>query len=116
MEHLKELVGILVPLGFFAAVVLSIYFYLKATNHLRLTLIEKGLYNAPKPKSPKTPKSLKIGVFLIGIALGIFMGYLIGQITPINSVVSFFSMILLFGGISLIVNQFIGAKLIKSDE
>jgi hypothetical protein len=97
-------------------VVLSLYFYFKANNQIRLTLIEKGLYNAPKEKTVKTRGSLKIGIFFIGLALGIFMGYVVGNFTPINSVVSFFAMILLFGGISLIVNQFIGAKLTKMEE
>jgi hypothetical protein len=116
MESLKHVLGVLVPFGFFAAVVLSLYFYFKATSQIRLSLIEKGLYNAPKNKSSKKYASLKIGIFLIGISLGIFMGYLLGNITSINSVISFFTMILLFGGISLIVNQFIGTELIKSDE
>jgi len=115
MDGLKEVLAVLIPFGFFAAVVLSFYFYSRANKQIRLSLIEKGLYNAPKPKS-NAPRSLKVGVLLIGIALGIFMGYLLGQVTPLNSVVSFFTMILLFGGISLVVNQFIGTKLIKSDE
>jgi hypothetical protein len=116
MESLKQVLGVLIPFGFFTAVVLSLYFYFKATNQIRLSLIEKGLYNTPKVKSSKSYISLKIGIFFIGISMGIFMGYLLENMTSINAVISFFVMILLFGGISLIVNQFVGAKLIKSDE
>jgi hypothetical protein len=117
MEILDHLTEILVPIGFFAAVVLSLFFYFRTTKQVRLTLIEKGLYNVPKPGSTKQNHgALKFGIFLIGLALGLFVGYIISRFTSINGVVAFFSMILLFGGISLIVNQFLGAKLSKSDE
>ncbi len=116
MEVLQHLTEILVPVAFFSAVVLSLFFYFRTTKQIRLSLIEKGLYDVPVRKRTKGRASLKLGVFLIGIALGIFMGYILSSFTPINGVVSFFSMILLFGGISLIVNQILGAKLSKSDE
>jgi hypothetical protein len=116
MEGLSNVLSVLIPFGFLAAVVLSLFFYFRATNQIRMTLIEKGLYTATKPRTSKGNGSLKLGIFFIGLSLGIFMGYLLGKFTPINGIVSFFSMILLFGGVSLVVNQFIGAKLNKADE
>lgn len=106
---------ILVPLSFFAAVVLSLYFYLNARNKERLALIEKGLINQV-PKKRATNAGLKVGSFCIGLAAGVFMGYILSHYTSINDVVAFFAMILLFGGLSLIFNNFIPDKSEKEEE
>ncbi len=56
--------------------------------------------------------SLKIGVFLIGIALGIIVGNIFANYTFIfpEDEVAYFSSIFLFGGISLLITQLIGDK------
>jgi Sec-independent protein secretion pathway component TatC len=115
MNPFSELTNTLVPIALFSAMVLSLYFFLKARNQERLAIIEKGLYNSVKP-ARKPFSSLKIGIFLIGDALGIFVGYILFKYTTINGVVSFFSMILLFGGIALIVNHLIERKNKKLNE
>lgn len=100
---------LLVPLGFFAAIVLSLYFYYKARNKERMALIENGLWDK-KPGKKTNYSGFKAGMFFIGLAVGIFIGYLLGEFTGINEVVAFFSMILLFGGASLILTNFITIK------
>ena len=104
-----DLTGILIPLGSFAAVSLSLYYYLKARNKERMALIEQGLYNKqPEKKSGYT--GIKAGSFLVAVSIGIFLGYVLGTYTGIDEVVSYFSMILLFGGASLILTNIIVSK------
>ena len=104
-----DVTELLVPLGFLAAVVLSLYYYFKARNKERMALIENGLWDK-KPGKRNNHMGFKLGTFFIGLSLGIFLGYLMGALTGINEVVAYFSMILLFGGISLIFSNFVIAK------
>ncbi|MBA7516684.1 hypothetical protein ES705_08732 [subsurface metagenome] len=109
MEILNGLVSVLVPLAFFAAIVLSLFFYYRSRHQERMAMIEKGI-ELKNAKSGRPLQALKIGVLSIGIAFGIFFGYLMTEYTIINEVASYFTMILLFGGISLVLNHFISLK------
>lgn len=77
-----------------------------------MAMIEKGIFERKQPKRSKN-MGLKAGTLFIGLGIGIFFGYLLGEFTVINEVVSFFSMILLFGGAALIFNNFMLAKKTK---
>jgi hypothetical protein len=96
-------VEILVPMGFFASVVLILYVYFTSRNKERLALIEKGADASLFKTSSKPFPTLKIGMFLIGIGIGILMGNIVATLTRLETQVAYFSMILLFGGASLII-------------
>ena len=108
---MDSLVEALIPLAFMAAVVLSLFFYFKTRNQERMAMIEKGF--ELQEKRTKTYLTLKTGIFFIGIALGLFFGYLLKNNTEVDEVISYFVMVLLFGGISLVANHFITLKLDK---
>jgi hypothetical protein len=95
-------VEIIVPLGFFASFVLIVYVYFTNRNKERLALIEKGADASLFKTSSKPFPTLKIGMFLVGIGLGILMGSIVSSLTSLPEEVAFFSMILLLGGFSLI--------------
>jgi predicted transporter len=115
MENIE---GLIIGIVFFASVVLSFYFYLKARHTERMALIEKGLFHMEKkPVKKKTGLiGLKIGLFLIGIGLGLLSGFAMHSYTIIEEEICYFSMILLFGGLSLVVNNFIESKLNKLEN
>jgi hypothetical protein len=104
-------VEILVPLAFFALVFGSLYVYITTRNKERLALIEKGA----DPKLFKTRdagsafRALKIGLFFIGIAIGIIGGYFLTQ-GGMEEEPAYFSMIFLFGGIALATSYFLQKK------
>ena len=72
----------------------------------RMALLEKGadpsIFHEPKREKIT---SLKYGLFLIGIALGIFMGNILEETTRLEPEVTYFSMIFLFGGIALVIRS-----------
>ena len=107
--------GVLVPLSFFALVFGLWYIFVTARNKERLSLIEKGA-DPQLFKSKAEPNSgtwiLKMGLFLIGIAIGIVAGYFLEQ-AGMNNVAAYFSMIFLFGGIGLVVSYLLQGKLDK---
>jgi len=72
-------------------------------NQEKIALIEKGLDPTlldPKPVNP--PNSFKIGLLLIGAALGILFGYIINLTFGIPNFVAYTIMILIVCGILLI--------------
>ncbi len=115
MEILEALTGILITATVFTAIVLSLYFYFRARNQERMAMIEKGIYSKePIQKKNGSLRSIKSGIFSVGIALGIFFGYLLAHFTIINGVIAYFAMILLLGGIALIFNYYIENKIRSS--
>jgi len=98
------LTGIITTLSFFVAIVLTVKYVTSARSKEKMALIEKGVdLTQIYQKKDYQNVTLKSGMFLVGIAVGLFLGYFLTQITSINGVVSYFSMILLCGGASLIL-------------
>lgn len=109
-------VEILIPLGFFAVVFASLYVYLTTRNKERLALIEKGA----SPELFKTKSNagngfgnFKLGLFFIGVALGIIAGYFLKE-AGMDEGPAFLSMIFLFGGIGLVVSYLLQKKFEKN--
>jgi hypothetical protein len=105
--------GILVPLGLFAAIVLIVYIFYANRNKERLALINKGLSAGILDRIPQVSLlTYKLGFFLIGVGLGSLAGNLVAMNTMLNEAVSYFSMIMLFGGASLIVFHLLEKRIV----
>ena len=101
---------ILVPISLFASIVLIMFLYYTTRNKERLALIEKGAdANLFKSKTRGFP-TLKIGMFLVGVGLGILFGNIIAESTPLQEETAYFSMIFLFAGLALVMNYFVEKK------
>ncbi len=97
---------ILIPIVMFVSIFGILYVYFITRNKERMAMIEKGadpalFNNASKRKGT----SLKSGMFLVGVALGILSGYILHNYAGMDEEVSFFSMVFLFAGLSLIVHH-----------
>jgi hypothetical protein len=104
------LTAIIINLGLFTAIILAIYFSNKARNKERMALIERGVDISEIYKKKERPGHgfFKLGIVLIGVALGLLLATLISNL--INPVVAYFSMILLCGGIGVILANYLVAK------
>jgi hypothetical protein len=100
------------------------YLYFSTRNKERLSLIEKGadasLFYSAKKKKTYPWLTLKFGMLFVGIAVGTAIGILV---ISSNSSMNYqlerlfiFSMIFLFGGLSLIGNFMVERKLSKKDD
>ena len=117
MEVTETITSIVITLALFATILLSLYYYFRARNQVKMAMIEKG-YQPPQKSNGtnKSLRSLKFGTFFIGIGVGIFFGYLMTAFTVINPVVSYFFMILLFGGVGLVINYYLESKINKKKD
>lgn len=107
MSHLKlkkmDITGVVAIISVFGVIPLIIF--LVHRHRERKALIEKGLDISllVEEKKCSTLSSLKYGVLLIGLAIGILIGNILDAYTGLNEEVSYFSMIFLFGGLALLV-------------
>jgi hypothetical protein len=115
---MSDLTPVLVLIVIFGGIVSIVYLGIRRKE--RMAMLEKGVdasvfFAAPKSKNEY---SLKYGLLLIGIALGILMGSVIAFTGPFLEApeAAYFSMIFLFGGIALILNYILARKLFKDDE
>lgn len=107
MLELTPIIVIGIIFGFLYGVI-----YLSIRRKERMALLEKGADPAifQEPKSEKQ-HSLRYGLFLIGLAIGILMGNVLEVTTSLGREASYFSMVFLFGGIALVLSHFIGKNM-----
>ena len=118
MNHTHDIVPAVIFLGLFAMIVLSFYFYFKARHSERMALIEKsgGDLSLFKKRSDKVSESLiglKIGMFLIGIAIGVLTAAFLSRFLHVPDDIIYPSMLLLFGGLSLVLYYPVSEKYFK---
>jgi hypothetical protein len=110
--------GILIPLGVCAMIFGIAYIVITSRNRERMALIERGadpkLFEAGK-KAGSTG-IMKLGLFLLGIGLGIFIANVIVSTGVMNEEAAYPSMIFIFGGLALIVSYLWQLKQEKLDE
>ena len=102
--------------GSIPAILIS-YFYFKNRRIERTAMIAAGqdasIFDQFKDR-PKHYLSLKYGIFMVGLALGVILGGILNNQTNMPEPMAYLSMILLFGGLSLIVFYGIQKKLNES--
>jgi hypothetical protein len=105
---MKEIAAVLILTVIFTALYGIIKLFVRKKE--RLQMIEKGA-NLPEFKSEEFSfSSLKFGIFFIGIGLGVLAANILVIKTAVEVQVAYFSMIFLFGGLSLIIHHLIEGK------
>jgi len=108
------LTGILVPVSFFALVFGIIYLAIRKKE--RMAMIEKGVDPAIFVTKTWSFPSLKWGLFLIGLGVGLIIANILVNNYIMDEEAAYFSMIFLFGGIALVISYFVGKKLNGNKE
>jgi hypothetical protein len=98
-----DITGVVAIISVFGTIPLIVF--LVHRHKERKALIEKGMNInlLIGEKKCSTLESLKYGVLLIGLAIGILIGNILEVYTSLNEEVSYFSMIFLFGGMALLL-------------
>lgn len=103
---------IIIPVSFFAFVFAMLYVYLTTRNKERMALIEKGADPSLFKAKPQVGSffTLKMGLFFMGIALGVLFGNVLDLYTGLEEGTAYVSMIFLFGGLGLIAGHWVQSK------
>ncbi len=110
MEVSKELIGILVPLGFFAMIFGIVYL----SKREKLAMIERGM--DPRRYKPQSApfQNLKWGLLLIGAGLGLFLASVLDRTAFKESMddneAIYASLVAVFGGLGLFISYLIEKK------
>ncbi len=105
--------GIIINVALFTAIVLAIYYNVRARNKERMALIERGvdISEIYKVKRTKSYGFLKFGMLMVGCAVGLVFAALLSKTDAMPAVVAYFAMILLFGGLSVVgTNYWVSKK------
>jgi len=110
---------IVIPVTLFASIFGIVYMFLTTRNKERMAMIEKGmdislLTKRSDSSSPINFWVIKVGLLMVGIAIGVFIGSLASR-GLMNEDEAYPTMILLFGGLALISSYFLEKKLRKSN-
>jgi len=115
---MSELIPVLVLMVIFGGIIAIVYLGIRKKE--RMTMLEKGVDASVFLSIPKSKNeySLKYGLLLIGVALGILMGSVLAASGPFLEApeAAYFSMIFLFGGIALLLNYFIARKMFRDES
>jgi len=104
--------SVLIALGAFSGIFGIVYVFLMTRYKERIAMIEKGVDASIFVSNNKSiSPTLKFGMLFVGIALGIIIGDTMHEFYGFSKGAAFFSMVFLFGGISLILNFIIERKL-----
>ena len=109
MHDIKHIV---ITVSAFAGVFGIVYVFLITRYRERMAMIERNVdASLFTSKSGGISPTLKFGMLFVGVAIGIIAAEFMHDYHGFSRGVSFFSMIFLFGGISLILNFLIERKM-----
>ena len=103
----------LIPISLFAMIFGIVYIIVRRKE--RLAMIEKGADPSIFEGGRKSPASLKWGMLFVGIGVGILLGKIFATYSCLGEEASMFSMICLFGGLSLVIYHFVERSMEKKD-
>jgi hypothetical protein len=104
----------LIPISFFAMIFGIVYILVRRKE--RLSMIEKGVDSTLFKNKSNVPGELKWGLLSVGIGVGILLGKIFSSYTRLGEEASYFSMICLLGGISLVAYHFIAMSIEKKNK
>jgi ABC-type Fe3+ transport system permease subunit len=112
---------IVVTVSLFLMIFAILYVYFTTRNKERMALIEKGVDASLFQGQPRSLRisgyaTFKWGLFLIGLALGLFVGVLFDQYTSLPEPPMYISMIFVFGGLSLVLAYMLKGRLDKRER
>ena len=97
------LIPIFAIVGFFASVIVFLYMFYSSRNRERMALIERdkdaSIFHGQKNRG--RTNALKFGILGVMLGIGIFLGNIIERIGIMDAESSYFSMILIMGGVGL---------------
>jgi hypothetical protein len=108
-----DFVGVFVPISLFAMIYGIVYIAIRRKE--RMALLQKGADISLFEKKRRSPLELKWGMLLVGIGVGILLGRILAATSCLGEEASYFSMICLLGGLSLVIYHFMEKRIAEKE-
>ncbi len=112
-----EVIAVFIPIVTVISIIVMIIYLRRFENDERMAMIEKGvdptLFNLKKQRSTSLP--LRFSLLMIGVGIGLFIGYFLDMNYRMEEV-AYFSMLFIWGGIGLGLAYVIEEKKIKEEK
>ena len=110
-------IGVFIPIIGTIGIIIMIIYLRRFENDERMAMIEKGvdpaLFNLKKQRSTSLP--LRFSLLMIGVGIGLFIGYFLDVHYGMDEV-AYFSMLFVWGGVGLGLAYIIEEKKIKEEN
>lgn len=106
--------GIMLPIIITLGAFVMIVYIRKFENMEKMAIIDKGLSPDLFKRERSTSGALRSGLLLIGIGIGLLMGYWLDRVFYMEEV-AYFSMLFIFGGLGLGIAYLIEEKKAKAN-
>lgn len=103
-----DLTPVLVMAVIFGSIVMLVYLNIRKKE--RMLLIEKGADASIFATRSESYPSLKWGILMTGLAIGLLVGNLLESYAGMLPEIAYFSMLFLFGGMGLIIYYVIESR------
>lgn len=108
------MIGVIISLGAFAMIYGIVHLVIRKKE--RLMLIQAGLDPGTFEKNSKpTLTTVKLGMLMVAVGLGVLLANIIVTLSLMDSDAAYFSLVFLFGGISLLVSYFLERRQMKEN-
>lgn len=108
------MIGVIISLGAFAMIYGIVHLAIRKKE--RLMLIQAGLDPDTFEKNAKpTLTTVKLGMLMVAVGLGVLLANIIVTLSLMDSDAAYFSLVFLFGGISLLVSYFLERRQMKEN-
>lgn len=110
-----EHIAIFIPIVSVISIVIMIIYLRKFENEERMSMIDKGMNPSDIKRVRNTSFPLRAALLLMGVGVGLFLGYFLDENTHMEEV-AYFSMLLICGGIGLGLSYIIEERKMKQDN
>lgn len=112
-EIIIPVLGIMLPIIITLGAFIMIVYIRKFDNLEKMAIIDKGLSPDLFKREKSTSGALRAGLLLMGVGIGLLMGYWLDRVFDMEEV-AYFSMFFLFGGAGLGIAYIIEERNAKS--
>ncbi|MEA3504919.1 MAG: DUF6249 domain-containing protein [Bacteroidota bacterium] len=113
-----DLEAVFILMVIFGSIITIIYLQIRKKE--RMALLQSGkdasFFDSNNKKTTTSSSSLKYGLLLVGVGLGILIANILVASAIMGEDVAYFSMIFIFGGIALLTDFFISRNHAKTKK
>lgn len=107
-------IEVIIPIAAFAMILGCVYISVTAWHRQRMAMIEKGLVPGSLPSKDPGSRTLRNGMFLVAIGIGLLCGRMLEPLfqkgPDDDNPLSYFISVLIFGGAALVLHHIVVSR------